>query len=91
MGLMPIPCTHCEYCMPCPSGVAIPDIFEIYNNGKAYEKNEQSIFAYNHHIQVENRADQCVECAQCEGLCPQHIEIIDWLKTVHTELYEAPQ
>jgi len=90
-GLMPIPCTHCEYCMPCPSGVAIPDIFEIYNNGKAYEKNEQSIFAYNHHIQVENRADQCVECAQCEGLCPQHIEIIDWLKTVHAELYEAPQ
>jgi predicted aldo/keto reductase-like oxidoreductase len=71
--------------------VAIPDIFDIYNTGKAYDKKEQAIFTYNHHIQPENKADQCVECGQCEGLCPQHIEIIDWLKTVHAELYEATE
>ncbi len=90
-NLVPIPCTHCEYCMPCPSGVAIPDIFQIYNNGKAYDKKEQAVFDYNRHIQAENKADQCIECGQCEGLCPQHIEIIDWLKTVHAELYEASE
>ncbi|MEA4812285.1 MAG: aldo/keto reductase [Anaerolineaceae bacterium] len=86
--LMPIPCTHCEYCLPCPQGVSIPDIFEMYNTGKAYDKMDRAVFTYNRHILPENKANQCVECGQCESLCPQHIEIIDWLKKVHAELYE---
>jgi len=87
-GLMPIPCTHCDYCQPCPADVAIPDIFEIYNTGKAYGMMERAVFAYNNHINDKYKANNCVECGQCESLCPQHIEIIDWLKTTHAELYK---
>ena len=27
-----VPCTGCKYCVPCPKGVSIPEIFEVYNN-----------------------------------------------------------
>ena len=26
-------CLLCEYCLPCPQGVDIPAMFELYNNG----------------------------------------------------------
>ena len=33
-----IPCTGCRYCMDCPMGVDIPEIFAIYSRYKIFEK-----------------------------------------------------
>ena len=88
-SLSPIPCTDCKYCMPCPSGVTIPRIFTIYNSYKMYGDEDAAKRSYNQFIKPENRADQCVECGQCEQACPQQIEIIDWLKKAHTFLAET--
>ena len=87
--LRPIPCTACRYCMPCPSGVAIPDIFRIYNEGAMYNVNRMSRMRYNggfFGIKAEQNAANCTECGQCLEACPQHIEVPDWLKKVHAEL-----
>jgi predicted aldo/keto reductase-like oxidoreductase len=89
-SLSPIPCTDCKYCMPCPSGVAIPRLFSLYNGSKMYGNEEGAKRSYNEYTNPENRADQCVECGQCEQACPQQIEIIDWLKNVHAVLAASP-
>ncbi|MFZ3069496.1 MAG: aldo/keto reductase [Anaerolineaceae bacterium] len=85
-GLAPVPCTKCEYCQPCPNGVMIPSIFEIYNSAIMYDDLQNRRNIYQNEIKDENKADQCIECGQCESICPQHIEIIEWLKTAHKQL-----
>jgi len=85
-ALSPIPCTRCQYCQPCPNGVAIPRIFQIYNEGKMFNAMEQALQHYNGLLPEAQRADQCQECGECESKCPQQIEIIDWLQKAHETL-----
>jgi len=88
-GMHPVPCTKCRYCMPCPNGVDIPGIFEIYNEAKAFDVIDMGRFRYNSPfgLKPEQKADHCIECGQCQEACPQKIEIPKWLKQIHQELY----
>jgi len=86
--LAPIPCTQCEYCLPCPNGVAIPRIFELYNDAAAYDAWGHARWSYDEQTKPEERADNCIECGECEVVCPQHIEIIEWLAKAHEVLTE---
>ncbi|MFO7944932.1 MAG: aldo/keto reductase [Anaerolineales bacterium] len=81
-----IPCTKCEYCLPCPNGVNIPRILQIYNDSIMYDKPEYGINGYNNWIPEEKRADQCEACGECEEKCPQGIAISDWMDKIHQEL-----
>lgn len=83
-----VPCTGCNYCMPCPKGVDIPGTFRCYN--AMYMENKYSgRFEY---IQTtafnKTRTDafQCVECGKCEQHCPQSIEIRKELKNARKAL-----
>jgi uncharacterized protein len=89
-SLQPIPCTQCEYCLPCPSGVAIPNVFEAYNEAVAFDAWGHNRWVYSDLIKPEERADNCTECGECEAICPQNIKIIQWLATAHERL-SAPQ
>lgn len=85
-GLAPVPCTSCEYCMPCPNGVQIPRIFKLYNESVIYDRQQRGQNAYKNDLSDDQRADNCVECGQCESLCPQSISIIQQLKNAHAYL-----
>jgi len=89
-SLAPIPCTGCEYCLPCPNGVAIPTIFEIYNEAVTFDAWGQGRFAYNSPSLIDKQADLCIECGECEDVCPQNIEIINWLAAAHDALAMPP-
>jgi uncharacterized protein len=88
-ALCPIPCTKCEYCMPCPSGVNIPRNFEIYNEGIMYDKADASRFQYKTFLPEAEHASACTACLTCESLCPQSIPISRWMPVVQRVLGEG--
>ncbi|MDC7225962.1 MAG: aldo/keto reductase [Spirochaetales bacterium] len=74
------PCTNCKYCMPCPSGVDIPSCLNFLNNTSVYNSVDQFRVGYRDYFSDDKKADNCIECGQCEEACPQHIQIIEHLK-----------
>jgi uncharacterized protein len=87
-ALSPIACTSCEYCQPCPNNVKIPRLFEMFNSGVMYESFDGARWRYSH-MPEQERASACIQCLECEKLCPQHIDISDWMKRIHEVLGEG--
>jgi predicted aldo/keto reductase-like oxidoreductase len=86
MSLNVIPCTRCGYCLPCPKSILIPYIFETYNEFLIYKSENRANSEYNVFMYRRARADNCTKCRKCESICPQGIQICDWLEKVHMEL-----
>jgi len=81
-----IPCTACAYCMPCPSGVAIPRNFSLYNDWCMFPGSDQARLEYCTWMDAANRASACEECGKCVTKCPQQLAIPELLKKVHSAL-----
>jgi predicted aldo/keto reductase-like oxidoreductase len=83
-------CTGCKYCMPCPQGLNIPEIFTMMNYHRVYQLTD---FAKKNYAQIgktpwmkyEN-ASKCVDCGVCEKKCPQSLPIRAQLKETHATL-----
>jgi uncharacterized protein len=81
-------CTGCEYCMPCPNKVNIPEVFRLMNLHRIWGLSalaQQDYARMNKEGEVHD-ASACVECGQCEPKCPQKIPIIEQLKESHKAL-----
>lgn len=83
-----VPCTGCQYCMPCPYGIDIPGIFRHYNemvrtgsmvttaNQDDYRRlRRKYLVSYDRAIETVRQADHCIHCRQCVSHCPQSIRI----------------
>ena len=81
-----LPCTGCNYCMPCPHKVNIPGCFAGYNASYAVGL----VAGYTQYVtgtglldpQKSYAASNCTECGACEKKCPQQIPIAKSLKKV---------
>lgn len=83
-----IPCTSCEYCTEkCPQNIGIPRIFGVYNNSLIYGMSDGLKGSYGFATNGRGKASTCIECGVCESRCPQHIEIMNLLKTA-AEIFE---
>lgn len=81
-----IPCTSCEYCMPCPQGVNIPDLFTKYNEGYRFGKFDNARRSYMFSKSSNSDGSHCVACGECLAKCPQEINIIEEIAKAHAVL-----
>ena len=84
-----VPCTGCQYCLPCPSGVNIPRIFKIFNAAQMRGSRAQARQDYQN-LDPGQRVDQCRQCHRCEQTCPQAIKIATRLQQAHEFLTRQP-
>ena len=90
-----VQCTACQYCMPCPSGVNIPENFAFLNNmayaGKKGFMERMIKRRYNKLVKSSEKVNKehpngnaslCTKCEVCLEKCPQHINIPEELEKV---------
>lgn len=72
-----VPCNACNYCMPCPYGIDIPGILELYNAELSAENPDWRRFLKRYETQIPylRQANHCIGCARCMPHCPQAIDI----------------
>lgn len=74
-------CTRCEYCLPCPKGVKIPEVFALYNRSVMDADGAKKAYG-----KLKGDARSCVQCGKCETKCPQQLPIRRLLAEAHTAL-----
>ena len=80
-GIDSIPCTSCHYCTDgCPMQIPIPEIFSARNKQLIWEQKEAGQADYDKAVSNKGMASACIQCGQCEGVCTQHIDIINRLQ-----------
>ena len=90
-----VPCTKCQYCMPCPYGLDIPSIFEHYNkcvnggnvaesaNDPDYARARKAfLVGYDRSVPRLRQASHCIGCRECVSHCPQQIKIPEKLHEI---------
>ncbi|MBQ6631649.1 MAG: aldo/keto reductase [Romboutsia sp.] len=76
-------CRRCEYCMPCPLNINIPQNFLLEGYYTRYNLKQ---WAKDRYLSLEVKASECVECGLCETKCPYELPIRDMLKNVASKL-----
>jgi hypothetical protein len=66
--------------MPCPEGIDVPRIFEIYNDAFVYEDIETARWLYRSEL---HHADRCTHCRACEKRCIRKLDVIGLLERAH--------
>lgn len=83
-----IACTACRYCVEgCPQEIQIPDMIKLLNTCRVYDYNASVERSFNMTLKDgSGRPSDCVQCGQCESVCPQHLPIISIMEDAAGEL-----
>ena len=93
-GAKLISCTNCRYCTEvCPIGMPIPDIFALMNSKLQFHAGwDYDLYRMYEDLTVKTaKASDCLKCANCEGACPQKLEIVKLLEQAVEEMEERKE
>ncbi|HHW99655.1 MAG TPA: aldo/keto reductase [Firmicutes bacterium] len=76
-------CRRCEYCLPCPQGIKIPQVFILEGYATRYNLAEWAVGRY---AAMDRDASECAECGICESRCPYSLPIREMLRRAHGNL-----
>lgn len=80
-------CTGCEYCQPCPVGIKIPHIFNMFTYHNVYGLTDHARYEMRKYLDEGGKTIRdCSDCGKCERKCPQNLEIRENLKRVEEVL-----
>lgn len=80
-----IGCTGCSYCTAgCPQQIAIPQVFRAENSKRRY-LNSQAKMRWDAALKEHGDPADCIQCGQCEHICPQNLPIIELLQEAVTD------
>jgi len=75
--------TGCKYCQPCPAGIEIPAIFNMYTYHNVYGLTGHAQHMFNEYVKKGGKLHaDCKNCGFCEKKCPQHLQIRELLQKV---------
>jgi len=96
-----IPCNLCQYCMPCPYGIDIPGVFDVWNSActddrlpedpasPKYAADRRRFLAdYDRAIPDLRQAEHCIGCGRCVSHCPQRIDIPERMAEIDAQVAE---
>ena len=76
-------CRRCGYCAPCSVGIDIPSQFIMEGYYARYNLQDWAVSRYE---AMNVRAEDCIECGDCETRCPYDLPITKMLKRVEKNL-----
>jgi hypothetical protein len=70
-------CSACRYCQPCEQGVEIPELLAALNATSMWDTKDQWLTGFS---RIKGKPEACIECGECEDMCPQKLPIRALLK-----------
>jgi len=81
-------CRRCQYCLPCPQGINIPQVFICATTATWRGEPERARSMYE---RLMTPASDCTECGECEERCPYLIPIREMLAEAVKLLEKQPE
>ncbi len=77
-------CTGCGYCLPCPEGIDVPKMMDVYNMFTLKDGDkEAALDRLKWHWTIPaSDAALCSLCGDCEERCTQHLPIRDRMQEI---------